>query len=317
MSSPTDDWADYQRRRWTRENAYLYICPDAHRFVRPDAGRFLRPGEKLDRYWERPEYQSPAMRAYAREPRPSGPAADVAPAGYAGAASNARWLSAEAALSSGPSDSDILKLKSDLAALRVHLAVINLEVRRTRAQGLPPLTEADEGWQIILRGLARFQDACRKAGLQNVFGKAGFNPAQPRVPVGNPDGGQWTSGGGSGDRPGGGAAGDGTDGGRNDPRVLSDATPDNGWKPGARYAQAVSEAQVTLAAGRGGIAKQFLKLSLREFVSRYCRASINREMPKEFEDLSIADVLEIAKGGNARARRCVKLLSRGRFRKDD
>jgi len=29
--------------------------------------------------------------------------------------------------------------------------------------------------------------------------KTGFNPGQPRVPAGNPDGGQWTSGDGSGE----------------------------------------------------------------------------------------------------------------------
>jgi hypothetical protein len=47
-----------------------------------------------------------------------------------------------------------------------------------------------------------------------------YNPAQPRVPAGNPDGGEWTSGDWSGatNAPG---------------RVLSDATPDNSWKPGA------------------------------------------------------------------------------------
>jgi len=44
------------------------------------------------------------------------------------------------------------------------------------------------------------------------------------VPAGNPDGGQWTDSGGGG-------------GGINDARILSDATPDNEWKPGARYAQ--------------------------------------------------------------------------------
>jgi hypothetical protein len=54
--------------------------------------------------------------------------------------------------------------------------------------------------------------------------KAGFNPSQSRVPRGNPDGGQWTSEGGGG-------------GGRNDPRVLSDVTPDDEWRPGAQYAQ--------------------------------------------------------------------------------
>jgi hypothetical protein len=50
--------------------------------------------------------------------------------------------------------------------------------------------------------------------------KAGYNPNQPRVPAGNPDGGRW---------------GDGGEG-RNDPRVISDATPDNEWKPGAQFA---------------------------------------------------------------------------------
>jgi hypothetical protein len=59
--------------------------------------------------------------------------------------------------------------------------------------------------------------------------KAGFNPNQPRVPRGSPGGGQWTGDGGTG-------SGDGS--GRNDPRILSDATPDNDWQPGAQYAQA-------------------------------------------------------------------------------
>ena len=52
--------------------------------------------------------------------------------------------------------------------------------------------------------------------------KAGFNPTEPRVPAGNPGGGQWTTEGGNGTP--------------NDPRILSDATPDNTWKPGAQYA---------------------------------------------------------------------------------
>jgi hypothetical protein len=49
--------------------------------------------------------------------------------------------------------------------------------------------------------------------------KAGFNPNQPRAPAGQRDGGKWTSGGGS------------------DTRIVSDATPDNNWIPGAQYAQ--------------------------------------------------------------------------------
>lgn len=50
--------------------------------------------------------------------------------------------------------------------------------------------------------------------------KAGFNPNEPRVPAGNPDGGQWTSESGA-------SAGD--------LQILSDA-PDTGWIPGAQYA---------------------------------------------------------------------------------
>src|ERR1700730_2075096 len=49
-----------------------------------------------------------------------------------------------------------------------------------------------------------------------------FNPDQPRVPAGHPDGGQWTSEGGG--KPG------------NQQQVISDVTPDNDWQPGAQYA---------------------------------------------------------------------------------
>jgi hypothetical protein len=60
-----------------------------------------------------------------------------------------------------------------------------------------------------------------------------YDPNQPRVPAGNSDGGQWTSGGGS---TGGGVGR--TGGGINDPRVLSDApSDDDELKPGAQLAQ--------------------------------------------------------------------------------
>ena len=104
----------------------------------------------------------------------------------------------------GPSRSELLKLKSP------RLAAPSCGHRSRHGA---PLTEADPGWQTYLKAHARFEAAWRKAG---------FDPDQPRVPAGNPDGGQWTSGGG---------------GGLNDPRVLSDATPDDAWIPGARYAQ--------------------------------------------------------------------------------
>jgi hypothetical protein len=55
-----------------------------------------------------------------------------------------------------------------------------------------------------------------------ILRKANFDPDEPRVPAGNPDGGQWTSGGGAAPI--------------DDARVVSDVTPDSGWIPGAQYA---------------------------------------------------------------------------------
>src|SRR5262245_3053835 len=51
-----------------------------------------------------------------------------------------------------------------------------------------------------------------------------YHPEQPRVPKGNPDGGQWTN------------DGHHSGSGRQDPRVVSDATPD-AVRSGSRYAQ--------------------------------------------------------------------------------
>jgi len=51
-----------------------------------------------------------------------------------------------------------------------------------------------------------------------------YDPHQPRVPAGHPDGGQWTN------------AGRTTGREINDPRIISDVTPDNYWIPGADYA---------------------------------------------------------------------------------
>src|SRR5438876_11787066 len=48
-----------------------------------------------------------------------------------------------------------------------------------------------------------------------------FNPNQPRVPAGHPDGGQWTS------------TGDASTSG--DTHVISDAAPENDRQPGAQY----------------------------------------------------------------------------------
>ena len=49
----------------------------------------------------------------------------------------------------------------------------------------------------------------------------GYDPNQPRVSKGQPDGGQWTD----------------TGGGESSPEILSDARPENEWSPGSQYAQ--------------------------------------------------------------------------------
>lgn len=74
-----------------------------------------------------------------------------------------------------------------------------------------------------------FEHWRRKATRWVIVAKAGFDPNQPRVPAGNPDGGQWTSTGG----------GRGTGSRVSDEgRILSDANPDNLQKPGTRLVQA-------------------------------------------------------------------------------
>ncbi len=65
----------------------------------------------------------------------------------------------------------------------------------------------------------------------------------------------------------------------------------------------------------GGIAKKFWGWTVRQFVSQHCKGQINRELPTQFDDVTIADILELRKGGNAAADKCYKLLNEPRFRK--
>ena len=79
------------------------------------------------------------------------------------------------------------------------------------------------------------------------------------------------------------------------------------WKPNVILAAA--------RGGKGGFAKEVMKYTVRQFVSSYCKGDINRELPKDFEDYTLEDLADIAKGGDARARKCQKLLKQERFRK--
>ncbi|MGH6770082.1 MAG: hypothetical protein ACRECO_13790 [Xanthobacteraceae bacterium] len=102
--------------------------------------------------------------------------------------------------------------------MRTRGAEQNAAARQARATINSPLDDSE-----VRRLLAEIKlDLLR---LQ-CWRKANFNPNQPRLPAGNPDGGQWTSEGGSGQG----------DRRINDPRVISDTTPSNGVKPGTRFA---------------------------------------------------------------------------------
>src|SRR5258705_2926878 len=61
----------------------------------------------------------------------------------------------------------------------------------------------------------------------------GYDPDQPRVPKGHSDGGQWTD----------------TGGGETTSEISSDATPDNEWRPGSRYAQTRGRGSVPVRIG--------------------------------------------------------------------
>jgi hypothetical protein len=121
------EFDDYQRRRWMRPNAHLYIRHDAYRFMPP--GPPLYVGRDVIKYFEP---KGDADRSRQQVDRKF-----------------EEELAAERA--------ELLHLKSELAALWAEIK-----------------------FHRLLRAL-----------------KA-YNPDQPRVPAGNPDGGQWSGEGASG-----------------------------------------------------------------------------------------------------------------------
>jgi hypothetical protein len=117
----------------------------------------------------------------------------------------------------------------ELVIRRSDLLVIRSEVRELRELLAAQRRERERLAFKCKLAAARFESAFLRYG--EMLRKAGFNPNQPRVPAGNPDGGQWTS-----------EGGDTTrarlaDAGRTlDSIVMSDASPDP-IIPGTQYAQ--------------------------------------------------------------------------------
>ncbi len=77
-----------------------------------------------------------------------------------------------------------------------------------------------------------------------------YRSDQPRVPAGSRDGGQWTADGANGESRSPGSQQTGKPPPINDPRVISDASPDP-VRPGAQYAQKVPRRPVAGGGGRG------------------------------------------------------------------
>ncbi len=117
---------------------------------------------------------------------------------------------------------------------------------------------------------------------------AKFDPNQPRVSRGNPDGGQWASTGGGGGE---------SSTSESRPRTQGETASRNG---------------IQLA---GGFTDEQMGLTVQRFASAHCRGLIHRVLPGEFLDMTIADVMTAAKGGDAAARTCLKLLKRDDYRK--
>src|SRR3954447_21956490 len=110
----------------------------------------------------------------------------------------------------------------DPSATRVRLKEAQEEEARARAAAE---LEEYEGAVLELRWLVK------SLGTDLALGRLRqkYSPDQPRDSVG-----RWT---------------DGSSGGQNDPRIVSDATPDNEAIPGAQYAQSRGRGTVTVRVG--------------------------------------------------------------------
>jgi hypothetical protein len=147
---------------------------------------------------------------------------------------------------------------------------------------LPP--EAEEALTPF-RNFVRFVEA-KRDGVK-------YDPNQPRVPAGNPDGGQWTAEGGT-------SAGD-------------DSTSDNGSDGGDGGDASADHSGNALPIQQVGFTKEERMMTAQEFISEKCVASIYSVFPSEFLELTIR---EIEKSPHSqKAGRCLKLLRRPDYRK--
>jgi hypothetical protein len=65
----------------------------------------------------------------------------------------------------------------------------------------------------------------------------------------------------------------------------------------------------------GGFTPEQLDMSVQDFVSNFCKGSINSELPSQLLSATVKEVLEQAKSGSIASNKCKKLLGQDRFRK--
>jgi hypothetical protein len=165
MTQFKPEWLEHQRKRWMRPNAHLWIRPDAYRFMPPGAPLWV--GRDVVNYYG-PKSQSEQPAEHANVP--------WNPHALDWTGKRGRWMPEDSSIFSGGEEEqsraeERARLRA-IAELRCELAEIKFE--------------------FALRRLKRTLSSHARAQA-----KANFNPAQPRVLAGNPDGGQWTSDGGS------------------------------------------------------------------------------------------------------------------------
>lgn len=128
------------------------------------------------------------------------------------------------------------------------------------------------------RAAQRFRDALAHFGALT----SKYSAEQPRPPAGSENGGQW---------------------------VSEQGTPSIFAAP---FSGAMDGLPLLLA---GGIDKEDMGKTVQDFASAKCEGRIFRELPGQFLNMNIEDVLALKKQGNRAADTCYKLFNENRFRK--
>jgi hypothetical protein len=88
------------------------------------------------------------------------------------------------------------------------------------------------------------------------------------------------------------------------PRIPANEPGAGRWTSG--------DAEIDLA---GGFSPDQMDMTVQGFISAFCLGNINRVLPGQFYDKTLAEVTKLADSGDAPARSCMKLLGRDDYRK--